>query len=151
MKMLALYQNVGAVACMRKVSAFWKCWRTWKSRRSMKMSVLEKVGALYNETWKIDNICTSWPSYCLSWQNPQWLLSSAFAGGSCSVLKVLSPPLVCWVPAFASRPAYMGALLRYQPNVGVLLKSRRPIESLWKWTVFIYEIDLAFEDMHGQF
>jgi hypothetical protein len=121
------------------------------------LALYEKVGALYNETWKIYN-CIRWPSYCLAWQNPQWLLSSALAGVSCSVLKVLSPPLVVaeyqlsqagqlmWVHFSRTGPPWS-----YRPNVGVLLKSRRPIESHWKLAVYICEIDLAFEDMHGQF
>ncbi len=128
MKMLAFYENVGAL---------WKCWR------SMKMLALyENVGVLW-ECWcpmkmsapyttkhiKIYNICTSWPSYCLAWQTPQWLLSSAHAGGSRSVLKVLSPPrvvakyqlpqasqLIC-VHCTPTGPPWS-----YRPNVGVLLK-----------------------------
>jgi hypothetical protein len=121
--MSAYCENVGALPkCQRfiKMSGFYK----------------KKVGTLHNMTWKIYNKYTSWPSYCLAWQNPQWLLLCALSVGSCSVLKVLYPPLIVaeyqllqagqliWAHWPCTSPPWS-----YRPNVGVLLKSRRPI---WK-------------------
>ncbi len=151
-KMLALYQNVGAL---------WNCWRTvqmlvsygndcalLKCCRPMKMlAFYGNVGTLYNTTCKNLNSCPSWPSpYCWAWQNStvtallcsRWWLSSSLEGvvPPCVVVTTSYHMLASLyrrtapVPAQCQRSIQM--LARYS-NVG----SRHPIKNHWKWAVYI--------------
>ncbi len=125
-EMLVSYENVGALLKCRRtmdmlasyenVGTLWKCWRPiqWSMRHII-----------------IYNSCTSWPCYCMAWQTPQWLLSSALAGGS-PLFQVKFPSCAVaeyqlqqagqhiWAHCPCTAPPWL-----YRPNVDVLLKCWR--------------------------
>ncbi len=146
--MLALY---------KKVKIFWKCWRfmkmyahygnfgiLWKSQRFIKISALLKRSALYENVsglWKcwrpIQRDIKRWlPPYCLAWQTPQWLLSSALAGGSRPGGVV--PSVCCWVPAIARPPVPEGLVSAGSGGGGLAEVALSPLlpdcRILGRWT-----------------
>ncbi len=170
MKISALYEKVGALwkcrgSMKKSVAVYENVGALWKNWDFMKMSVLyEKVSAFWKRRRPIQQDMKSIQQLYKLTILLFGLAKSTVTSLLCSCLLLVvhvqswrcCPLHLLLLSASYRKPASL-----YGRTAPVLVshggwrstqnKTRCPIECHWKWTVYIYEIDLAYEDMHGQF